>query len=102
MAARATSDGNMGDWWIALASTAVQNAYCAVGDGSSRELGLPFGKRIVPRKVYERATKQAEEIFGFPLPPGNAVRFEMQRQVYCSFRSPSFPTRIRVRLCRLR
>jgi hypothetical protein len=102
MAARTTSDGHIGDWWIALASTAVQNAYCAVGDGSSRELGLPFGKRIVPRKVYERATKQAEEIFGFPLPPGRAVREQMQRQVYCSFRSPSFPTRIRVRLCRLR
>ena len=92
----------MGDWWIALASTAVQNAYCAVGDGPSRELGLPFGKRIVPRKVYERATKRAEEIFGFPLPPGKRVRDQMQRQVYCSFRSPSFPTRIRVRLCRLR
>ena len=87
----------LGEWWLAAASTAVQNAYCAVGGGSSCELGLPVGKRVVSKKEYERATSQAEKIFGFALPPGRDVQREMQRKVFCSVRSPSFPTRIRVR-----
>jgi hypothetical protein len=76
-----------GEWWAVLAKTAVQNAYCAVG-GPSCELGLPVGKHVVAKQVYERATRQAEESFGFALQPGEKVQIEMRRQVYCSFRSP--------------
>ena len=92
----------LGNWWCAAASTAVQSAYCAVGGGSSCELGLPVGKRVVSKKEYETATKRAEEIFRCTLPPGQRVLNEMQRQVYCSFRSPIVSDSHPRPLCRLR
>jgi hypothetical protein len=91
----------VGEWWIAAASTAVQNAYRAVGGGPSCEPGLPVGKSVVSREEYERATRRAEGIFGSRFPPNDHVRLEMNRQVYCSFRSPIVSDSHPCPLCRV-